>query len=37
MELKEQLDLLLPEGTTTLTNTIRIRKSAIERAKDLIK
>lgn len=37
MALKNELDAMLPNGATTLTNTIKIRKSGIERAAALIK
>ena len=37
MNLKNELDALLPNGATTLTNSIKIRKSGIERAASLIK
>lgn len=37
MLLKNELDALLPNGTTTLTNTIKIRKGGIERFTSLIK
>lgn len=37
MELKYELDRLLPAYSTTLTNTIKIRKTGIERAGSLIK
>lgn len=36
MELKGELDAILPHGATTLTNTIKIRKSSIERFKSLV-
>lgn len=37
MTLKNELDALLPNGATTLTNTIKIRKGGIERFASLIK
>lgn len=37
MLLKEELDALLPNGATTLTNTIKIRKGAAERFVSLVK
>lgn len=36
MELKHELDILLPPYATTLTTTIKIRKETIERTKDLL-
>lgn len=37
MKLKNELDALLPDGATTLTNTIKIRKGGIERFTSLVK
>ncbi len=37
MELKNELDALLPNGATTLTNTIKIRKQTSERVTNLLK
>ena len=37
MALKNELDAMLPNGATTLTNTIKIRKGGIERFTDLVK
>ncbi len=37
MTLKNELDALLPDGATTLTNSIKIRKSGIERFASLVK
>lgn len=37
MELKNELDAMLPNGATTLTNSIKIRKGGIERFASLVK